>query len=425
LIIKKIFRFKKFALHFSTRSLANLFSKLLGLITLPIITRALGPEAYGNYNLVMVIVQYTALPIGLLGLRSYGIREIAAGRQKTSYAMDIISLQFSMAIICICISLIVVYFIFKTNVLLLMAIVLGYLIVFARAFDLEFFFVSQKDLAFPTIAKIIGQIFYVIGVVLFIKKPNDFVVLVLLASLSPVIGDIIQFRRYIKKNHSTFRLGINFKELLSTFKKTWMLGISQNLEGFLGTIPQLLLPIMLGAYALGIYAGGMKVYSILIMFYVTFFYALAPYLVQLNKKPKDKQKKYHRLIFLLLFSISSAAGILLFMFGEPLIVLLLGKSFGESGLIFKTLSITMIPLIPVLMLLGNIFIYSGHEKYYLIGLIIDGTAIIVTAPIFISNFGVVGAVYSLALSMLMTIIVLFYYYFKVNYKEGQPVNDVG
>jgi len=420
----KLLRFKKFAFNFSTRSLANLLSKLLGLITLPIITRALGPEAYGNYNLVMVIVQYASLPIGLLGLRSYGIREIASGRKKTSYAMDILSLQFSMAIVTICISLIVAYFIFKANVLLLLAIVLGYLIVFARAFDLEFFFVSQKDLAFPTIAKIIGQLFYVIGVVLFIKKPTDFVVLVFLTSLSPVIGDIIQFRRYIK-NYSKFRLGINFRELLSTFKRTWMLGISQNLEGFLGTIPQLLLPVMIGTYALGIYAGGMKVYSILILFYVTFFYALAPYLVQLNKKSKHKQKKYHLFIFLLLFSISSALGIFFYMFGESLIVLLLGKSFGESVLIFKAISFTMIPLVPIVMLLGNILIYSGHEKYYLIGLIVDGIAIIVTAPLFISHFGVVGAVYSLALSMLITIVVLFYYYFKVNYKEVQPINDAG
>ena len=408
-----MFHYKKFAFHFSTRSLTNLFSKLLGLITLPIIARALGPEAYGNYNLVMVIVQYTALPIGLLGLRSYGIREIAAGRKGTSYAMDILSLHFSMAIISICISLIIAYFIFKSNVLFLLAIVLGYLIVFAQAFDLEFFFVSQKDLAFPTLAKIIGQIFYVIGVVLFIKKPNDFVILVLLAALSPAVGDIIQLKRYLK-NHSLFRLKINFPELWVTFKKTWILGISQNLEGFLGSIPQLLLPIMIGTYALGIYAGGMKVYSILIMFYVTFFYALAPYLVQLNKKPIHKQKKYHLLIFLLLFSISSALGIFLFMFGESFIVLLLGKSFGESVMVFKAISVTMIPLIPIVMLLGNILIYSGYEKYYLIGLLVDGIVIASTAPVFISKFNVVGAVYSLALAMLLTVLVLFYYYLKMN-----------
>lgn len=413
--IKKLFQIKKFAFHFSTRSLANLFSKLLGLITLPIITRALGPEAYGNYNLVMVVVQYTALPIGLLGLRSYGIREIAAGRKETSYAMDILSLQFSMAIISICISLILAYFIFKSNVLLLLAIILGYLIVFAQAFDLEFFFVSQKDLAFPTIAKIIGQLVYVMGVVLFIKKPNDFVILVFLAALSPTIGDIIQFRRYLK-NHSTFRLGIKLTQLWSTFKETWMLGISQNLEGYLGTIPQVLLPIMIGTYALGIYSGGMKVYGIVVMFYVTFFYALAPYLVQLNKKPIQQKRKYHLLIFIVIFSLSSLIGGFLYLFGEPLVVWVLGKSFGESVDVFKAISITLIPLVPIVMLLGNILIYSGYEKYYLIGLIVDGIVIASATPVFISRFNVVGAVYSLALAMLLTVMVLVYYYFKVNRK---------
>lgn len=412
---KKFLRLKRIFINFSTRSLANLFSKLLGLITLPIITRALGPEAFGNYNLALVIAQYTALPMGLLGLRSYGIREIAAGRKSTHYAMEILSMQFTMALISVSISFLIAYFIFKSNLLLLIAIILGYFIVFASAFDLEFFFVSQKDLAFPTIAKIIGQLFYVIGVVLFIKKPTDFVVLVFLASLSPIIGDLIQLRRYFK-NHSTFRLGMNLSELWATFKKTWMLGISQNLEGFLGSIPQLLLPIMIGAYALGIYAGGMKVYSILVMFYVTFFYALAPYLVQLNKKPIDTQRKYHFFIFLLLLLISSAIGIFLYMFGEPLIVLLLGKSFGESGLVFKSIAITLIPLTPIIMLLGNILIYSGYEKYYLTGLIIDGITIMVTAPFFIKKFAVVGAVYSMALSMFITIVVLAYYYFKMTNK---------
>ena len=288
---KKYNKLKHFAFNFSARSFANLFSKLLGIITLPIITRALGPEAYGKYNLVMIIASYTSLPIGLLGLRSYGIREIAAGREEQGYAMEILSLHLTMVVIAISISLGISYIIFHNNLLLFFAIILSYLLVFARAFDLEFFYVSQKDLAFPTIAKIVGQLFYVAGVVLLIKNPDDYVVLVLLASLSPLIADLIQIRRYIKR-HSKFKIGFKIKELWFTFKKTWVLGISQNLEGFLGTIPRLLLPIMLGAYALGIYSVGFRIYSILVLFYVTFFYALAPYLVQLNQKPVSSQKRY-------------------------------------------------------------------------------------------------------------------------------------
>jgi len=410
--LRKIIKFKSLFINFSTRSFANLFSKLLGLITLPIITRALGPEAYGNYNLVMIVVNYTALPLGLLGLRSYAIREIASGRKDNDYAMEILSLHFTMVVIAVSISLGISYIIFHKNLLLFIAILLSYLMVFVQAFDLEFFYVSQKDLAFPTIAKIVGQLFYVAGVVFLIKKPSDYAVLVFLASLSPLIADLIQVKKYIK-HHSKFKINFKIKELWHTFKKTWVLGISQNLEGFLGTIPQLLLPIMLGAYALGIYAGGFKIYSILVLFYVTFFYALAPYLVQLNQKPIKTQKRYHLLIFSITFSASTIIGILLYFFGEPFILLILGKSFGESVVVFKAISLTLIPLLPVTMLLGNILIYSGVEKYYLTGLIVDGLVITVSAPVFIKTFGIVGAVYSLALGMIVTIFVLTFFYFKM------------
>ena len=69
--IMKLRRLKRLFINFSFRSIANLLSKIIGLITLPIITRALGPEAYGNFNLVGIIAHYTSLPIGMLGLRNY------------------------------------------------------------------------------------------------------------------------------------------------------------------------------------------------------------------------------------------------------------------------------------------------------------------------------------------------------------------
>lgn len=87
--LKSSFRFNHLLFNFSIRSFAKLLSKLMGLITLPIIARALCPESYGNYNIVNIVLVYTSLPMALLGLRSYGIREIAAKRKDTSYANDI------------------------------------------------------------------------------------------------------------------------------------------------------------------------------------------------------------------------------------------------------------------------------------------------------------------------------------------------
>lgn len=409
--LNSLIRFKKLFINFSFRSAANLFSKLLSLITLPIITRALGPEAFGNYNLVTIIANYTMLPIGIMGLRSYGIREIAAKRKENSYALNILSMQFTISLLAVLISLIITYIIFKSQLLLFTAIIFGYILVFSRSFDLEFFYVSQKDLVFPTVASIIGQLFYVAGVVLFIKNPNDFVVLVLLSSLTPTISAIIQLYKYGVK-YSPIKLYFNIKEAILTFKQTYKLGIAQNLEGFIPTIPQILIPSLIGTYALGIFSGGYKVYTLLVMFYVTFFYALAPYIVQLNNYNKTRRRKYHLLIFLIIFSISCLIGLGLFLFGEPLVILILGKGFGGSVLIFKIISLTLIPLAPVVMLLGSIFIYSGLEKYYLVTLIISGIITIILSPLLINYYQAEGAVYTMAITLICSIILLSYFYFK-------------
>ncbi len=411
--LQKFFRFRKLFFNFSFRSFANVFSKLIGLITLPIIARALGPEAYGNYNLVNIVVHYTSFPIALLGLRSYGIREISANRKEKSYALEIISMQLSVAIAATIISLLICSLLFQLKSLIFIAILIGFIQVYAASLDLEFFYVSQKDLVFPTMAQLIGQLFYMGGVILFIKKPTDFPLLVLLASLTLVISDIIQLKKYNTKFYP-IKIRLSFKETMNTFRKTYKLGISQNLEGFLPSIPQVLLSVMIGNYSLGVFAGGYKVYSILVMFYVTLFYALAPYLVKLNEYPIKTRRKYHLLLLTLLLFAGSFIAIVLFFFGESITLILLGKGFGESVEVFKVISLTLIPMTPVIMLFGNILIYSSKEKYYLLSLIWMGVTMVLSAPILIKYFQAVGAVYAFAISNFVGLFFLMYYYFKLN-----------
>ncbi len=409
--IQKISRFRKFFINFSFRSAANLLIKFIGLITLPIITRALGPESYGNYNLVTIIAQYTSLPIALLGLRSYGIREIAGNKKNNGYALNILSMQFGVSLFAILISTLTTFFIFKSNIFLFTSILIGYIIVFSNAFDLEFFYVAKKDLVFPTTARLVGQLVYVFGVILFIKNPNDTPILVLLTALTSAISSFLQLRKY-HENYGNIKIRLSLKEILATIKITYKLGFSTNLEGFVPSIPQLLIPIMLGSYALGIFTGGYKIYAILVMFYVTLFYALSPYLVKLNDCVVKTRRKYHLLMFGIIVLFSGIIGLGLFLFGDPLLILILGKSFGESTVVFKAVSLTLIPLTPITMFFGNILIYSGREKYYLTSLLISGIAILITSPVFLKSYNAVGAVYAMAASMFVGILVSCYYYLK-------------
>ena len=114
--------------------------------------------------------------------------------------------------------------------------------------------------------------------------------------------------------------------------------------------------------------------------------------------------------------ISSLLGILFYFIGEPIIILLLGKGFGDSIMIFKIISITLVPLTPIGVLLGSILIFSGNEKYYLIGLIGNAIITLITSYFFIKYLGVIGAVYVMILSMVVSIIILGSLLFS-NFKE--------
>lgn len=402
----KLKGFRKFFLNFSFRSSANLLSKIIGLITLPIITRALGPEGYGNYNIVNIVLQYTILPIGLLGLRPHAIRELALSNRKNDYALHVLSMQLAIALIAILVSIFIAVILFKSNQILFFSILISYIAVIANALNLEFFFIAKKDLIFPTISHLIGQLAYVIGVVLFIKNPSDIPVLVFFAAMTPTIANIIQMRRFYSR-YGKIWLKISLKESIRTFRTTYKLGLSANLENFYRSVPQMLIPVLLGSYALGIFAGGYKVYLILVTFYVTLFYALAPYLVKLNSYQKKIKRKYYILMVIAIIFFGGSLGLGLFFLGEPIIVLLLGKNFAESSIVFKALALTLIPFTPLAMLLGNILIYSGKDKYYLMSNIVSAITIIISSPLLLKNFNVLGGVYAMTIALFAGIITSF------------------
>ncbi|MBK9737010.1 MAG: oligosaccharide flippase family protein [Saprospiraceae bacterium] len=92
--LTRVRNLKLLILNFSFRSSGDLLIRFLGLITFPIIIRALGPEGYGTFTLITVIMQFTLIPVALLGLRPYGVREIAERKEKeTNIVSNIISAQ--------------------------------------------------------------------------------------------------------------------------------------------------------------------------------------------------------------------------------------------------------------------------------------------------------------------------------------------
>lgn len=134
----------KFLSKFSLRFLANIFSKVLGIITLPIIASVFGPDLFGSWNLVLVILGYVSI-LTNFGFVPYGIREIAKKESEHVVIVNnILSARLALSILAMFLSTIIIYFIDDRESIFIFAVIIGYISIFANAINLEFYFLGKK-----------------------------------------------------------------------------------------------------------------------------------------------------------------------------------------------------------------------------------------------------------------------------------------
>lgn len=392
----------KIGANFSTRIMGNIVSKILGIITLPIIARALGPEGFGGFNLVIVILGYSALLVDF-GFTTYGVRESAKQKDSTTLVSQIISARLTLALGSILVSALLLVLIFSNNIGFVFTVCIGFIWVTAQASNIDFHFFGKKNMLIPTINQISGQIFYVLAVVFLIRYPSQLRLLVLFYSLYYLWASGLGILVYLKKNHS-LRIRISMRQAWSMLKKTFRLGISARLEMFLSSFPVIIISALLGTFALGIFSAAFKFYTIILLVFQTIMLALAPYLVKLRDLPPPSQRKYIRLLTAFMFGIGSVGSLILYIGGETLLALFFGKSFGAASPLFKLMCVTLIPFTPVTMVLGSVLIYFDLDRKYLLSTLIAGIATLVLTPILVTFASLKGAIWAISLSNMASLI---------------------
>ena len=196
--IFKVVDKKKILANFSLRFTGNIISKLLGFITLPIVARALGPDLFGSWNLIIAILGYIAIPINF-GFTPYGLREVAKKHGNTELVVNkILSARLLLTFFSLVVSTLVIVLIYHTNSVLLISIIVGYILVVSQAVNIEFYYLGTKKLFLPTVSQLCGQLFYVLGTLFFVKKQQDFILLIILYSSYYLINSLINILYYLK-----------------------------------------------------------------------------------------------------------------------------------------------------------------------------------------------------------------------------------
>jgi len=401
---------RKITVNFSTRIIGNIVSRVLGIVTIPIIARALGPESYGEYNLVIVILSYTVMVINF-GFTVYGVRGTAQKHDSSNLVNQILTARLTLGLISIVISSFVILILYRQNLKFVLLVYLGYILVAAQIFNIDYYFFGKGNMLIPILAQISGRVLFTIGVIAFIKKPRHLALLVLLYSLYYLVSSGIGLLIYLRKNKIS--ITISLRKAVQTLKKTFLLGISAQMEMFQISFPLIIISWLSGSYALGIFSAAFKSFSIVLLVFQAVMLALAPYLVKIGKLSKEYQYKYIYFLLSGMIIIGLIGAIFLYLTGEFVVNILFGKSFGDALPVYKLICFILIPLTPINMVLGSLLIYMNQEKKYIYSTTAMAIITLVSTPLLVNLFLLRGAVIAISLSTFTSIAVSTYHINRV------------
>lgn len=204
---------KKLIINFFYQAAYQLLLVILPVITIPIVSNALGPTGIGKYNYVNSIVAYFVLVAGL-GMTNYGIREISMVRDnkykmsKKFWELEGFNLIFS-----------VITLLLYLTICFFLSDILFFLIssfsVLSCLFDITWFFSGIEDFKVITIRNFLIKMSSFIMIILFINGPEDLYLYFLINSLSILIS---QASLWLSIKKHVYWVNIHIKDCLAHFK---------------------------------------------------------------------------------------------------------------------------------------------------------------------------------------------------------------
>jgi PST family polysaccharide transporter len=374
------------------RAIINFFSKigvdsvsrLIGFATLPFITRILGPEGYGMYSYLFVIVSYYGFFIDF-GYLNYGTNKLCEKENPEDVVGRILSLQILTAGISFVV--IVVSGVFFLEREMFLYVLLFSLIFIPQIIAIKYYYLAANKLYFNSMAELSGQIIYAALVfTVFAVKP-DISTLIIIAVVQALATGLVLFVPFARSHN--IKIDFRLKKNIETVKEAYKLGLSSKAEGITSSFIILMTGTLLNGHSVGLYNASYKIYLILLTVIQGLSYAMMPVLLKSVKADGNRHRNVS-LTFYMFLTVGLLLGISTFVLSDKIIMLMFGKEFMESVSILRWFSVT-IAIWPVLMFVSLILLARNKFGYLLTLSLISMSASVVFSIVLIKFYEITGS----------------------------------
>lgn len=341
----------------------QVFNTIAPMLTLPYITRILGPSGYGDFSIALNWVLYFQVIVEY-GFAYWGARAVATGKEKNLQEIysQIITARIFLMIISFGL-MIVIYEFSGRPIKHLICMSILFSMVFGVAFQLTWLFQGMQNMKLITIVNVISRTISLLLVFVLIKNSNDVYLYCFLYSctylISGCIGMILANRLYGLR----FKL-CNAKQVLVSLRDAWPLFVSQAMSKVLSGFGVTVLGMMATNSIVGIYSAIYKIPYTMTLFFAPISQALYPDISVSFSHSKDngmaRVKKFSKLII----PFFGVAAIAIMLLHNIIVKILFGQEYASYSSLIIPLCLWFLFSVINNFLGIQTLVGSGHQKEY-------------------------------------------------------------
>lgn len=387
---------------------------IVGLLTMPYISRVLGAEYLGKVEYVFTIINYFVL-FSALGIPMYGIREVSKKRDNVKELFKLVYELYAILFITTLFSYLVIFIMTNLSVFSNYRdlIIIMSSMVFLSNIGAEWYFQGIENQKFITIRYITVRFLVFILIFLLIKKSEDyqtysFLLVVLGFGANLINFGFLGFKLHQQKiNFKELNLRQHLKPILTIFLATVSINIYLQLDNFLiGSIS--------GDKYLGYYAIANKLIRYAISFITVIGSVMLPRLSLLFLNDKTLYDEYLKKSLHLMMILSIPCTVYFFIFSKNIVSFMGGPEFEPATFTMQLLSPLCI-IVSLAYFFGFLILYpQGLEKIYTKATIFSAIFSVLINFYSVKYYQQNGAAVIAVLSELLAIVIMFFYLKNMN-----------
>ena len=331
-------------------SVVQIANNVLPLLSVPVISRIIGPDKFGSINFATSFIGYFVLLIGY-GFDLSATRKIARDPFNVENRNQVFSEVFYIQSILLVISGLIFTWLlytipqFKVESLLM---VFSFLICISTLFTQNWLFLAMQDMPKVALFNLVTKLLFTVFILLLVKQKEDYVLQPLIIGCIQIVVSLASFAWAFKK----YQLKFVKIPILDTIKLLWterMIFFSLVVVNLFTSTNVFILGLYQSPAQVGYFTAGQKLIIIVQTILTTpLSQALYPYIGQSFGKSKEAGIKMVQKLLPVVLMLTGAAVFAILLLGPYLIRLFYGEKFYPA-----------IPVLYILMLLPMIICFSN------------------------------------------------------------------